>query len=70
MPSMTGIDFARHIGNIRPDLPIILTTGYIGQLKIEQLRAIGIRELLSKPPTIRALGEAVHRVLTDRAKRK
>jgi two-component system, cell cycle sensor histidine kinase and response regulator CckA len=43
MPSMTGIDFARHIGNIRPDLPIILTTGYIGQLKIEQLRAICFR---------------------------
>ena len=38
MPSMTGIDLARHIRLIRPDLPVILTTGYIGQLKIEQLR--------------------------------
>jgi len=65
MPSMTGIDLARHIRLIRPDLPVILTTGYIGQLKIEQLRPMGIRELLPKPATIRTLGEAVHRVLSD-----
>jgi PAS domain S-box-containing protein len=64
MPSMTGIDFARHIGQTRPDLPVILMTGYVGQLRIEQLRPMGIRELLPKPPTIRLLGEAVHRVLT------
>jgi CheY-like chemotaxis protein len=64
MPSMTGIDFARHIGQIRLDLPVILMTGYVGQLRIEQLRPMGIRELLPKPPTIRTLGEAVHRVLT------
>jgi PAS domain S-box-containing protein len=63
MPSMTGIDFARHIGQIRPDLPVILMTGYVGQLRIEQLRPIGILELLPKPPTIRTLGEAVYRVL-------
>jgi CheY-like chemotaxis protein len=70
MPSMTGIDFARQIRLIRPDLPIILTTGYIGQLKIEQLRPMGIRELLPKPPTIRTLGQVVHRVLADRAQRE
>jgi CheY-like chemotaxis protein len=70
MPSMTGIDFARQIRLIRSDLPIVLTTGYVGQLKIEQLRPMGIRELLPKPPTIRTLGEVVHRVLADKAKRE
>lgn len=66
MPSMTGIDFARQIRLIRADLPIILTTGYMAQLKIEQLRPLGISEVLPKPVTVRMLGEVVHRVLADR----
>jgi PAS domain S-box-containing protein len=66
MPVMTGIDLAGRIGKIRPDLPIILTTGYAGQLKIEQLRAKGICELLLKPSTIQSLGGLVHRVLSER----
>jgi len=69
MPSMTGIDFARQIRLIRPDLPIVLTTGYVGQLKIEQLRPLGISELLPKPLTIRSLGEVVHRLLADGGQR-
>jgi PAS domain S-box-containing protein len=69
MPVMTGIDLAGRIGKIRPDLPIILTTGYAGQLKIDQLRALGIRELLLKPSTIQSLGSLVHRVLADRVPR-
>jgi two-component system cell cycle sensor histidine kinase/response regulator CckA len=66
MPSMTGIEFARQIKLIRPELPILLTTGYMGQLRIEQLRPLGIGELLPKPLTFRALGEVVHRMLTDK----
>jgi PAS domain S-box-containing protein len=65
MPSMTGVDFARQIKLIRPDLPILLTTGYMGQLKIEGLRPLGISELLPKPVTVRTLGEVVHRMLAD-----
>jgi CheY-like chemotaxis protein len=66
MPVMTGIDLAGRIRKIRPDLPMILTTGYAGQLKIEQLRAQGISEILLKPSTIQSLGSLVHRVLAER----
>jgi PAS domain S-box-containing protein len=66
MPVMTGVDLAARIGKIRPDLPIILTTGYAGQLKIDQLKAKGISELLLKPSTIQSLGSLVHRVLAER----
>jgi CheY-like chemotaxis protein len=65
MPVMSGIEFAQRLAQLRPDLPVILTTGYPGGLKLEQIRAMGIRELLAKPPTIRALGTAVHRVLNE-----
>jgi CheY-like chemotaxis protein len=65
MPVMTGIDFAREVAQIRPGLPVILSTGFVGQMNIEQLRAVGIREILPKPPTIQSIGMIVHGVLAD-----
>jgi CheY-like chemotaxis protein len=64
MPLMLGTDFATQLLLIRPDLPIILTTGYTANLTPQRVRELGIRELLPKPHTIQLLGMAVHRVLT------
>jgi len=64
MPGMTGSDFAVFLLQARPDLPIILTTGYAGDLTPEQLRTLGIQELLLKPHTLQSLGTTVHQVLT------
>jgi CheY-like chemotaxis protein len=63
MPQMVGLDFARAVHNIRPDLPIMLLTGYIEELPQETIRAAGVRRLISKPATIQELGLAVHEVL-------
>jgi PAS domain S-box-containing protein len=65
MPAMSGIDFAQQLTQIRPSLRVILTTGYPGGMKLEQVRAMGIRELLLKPPTIQSIGTMVHRVLVE-----
>jgi PAS domain S-box-containing protein len=67
MPGMSGLDFAKRLAEIRPDLPVIVTTGYPGSLKLEQVRAMGIRELLLKPPTLRSLGTAAHRALSGKS---
>jgi len=64
MPRMVGLDFARAVHNIRPDLPILLLTGYIEELPEETIRAAGVRKLVSKPATMEELGAAVHDVLT------
>jgi hypothetical protein len=63
MPRMVGLDFARAVHNIRPDLPIVLLTGYIEELPPETILAAGVRRLISKPATIEELGRAVHEVL-------
>jgi len=65
MPTMLGTDFARELLQLRPNLPIILTTGYTANLTPERVRDLGIRELLLKPHTIQSLGLAVHRVLNS-----
>jgi PAS domain S-box-containing protein len=63
MSRLMGLDFARAVHNIRPDLPIVLLTGYIEELPDETIRAAGVRRLISKPATIQEVGQAVHDVL-------
>jgi PAS domain S-box-containing protein len=66
MPVMSGLDFARRLGEIRPDLPVILTTGYPGSLQLDAIRAMGIHDMLLKPPTMQSLGTVIGRVLAGR----
>jgi PAS domain S-box-containing protein len=63
MPRMTGMDFARRLLQLRPDLPIILVTGYNANLSVAKVQASGLRDLLLKPLSRLALGEAVQRAL-------
>jgi CheY-like chemotaxis protein len=66
MPGMTGTDLAAQLLKIRPDLPIILTTGYSPYLTAERVRAMGLRDLLLKPQTLLSLGLAVHHALGEK----
>jgi DNA-binding NtrC family response regulator len=66
MPGMTGEDLARQILRIRPDMPIIVCTGYSSILSEDRARAIGIRELLLKPILKQDISLVVRRVLDDR----
>jgi len=49
MPGMTGVDLARRMLQIRPDIPIILCTGYSSIISEEKAKAIGIKEFALKP---------------------
>jgi CheY-like chemotaxis protein len=63
MPNMTGEKLAGEILRIRPGLPIILCTGFSEHLSDGKAKALGIRELLTKPLTLKDLARAVHRNL-------
>ena len=63
MPGMTGIDLARKIRSIQPDVPIILATGYSGALARETLQELNIFDLIQKPMDFRALALVVGRAL-------
>lgn len=49
MPGMTGAELAQSLLAIRPDLPIILCTGYSDQIDEAGAKALGIRGYLGKP---------------------
>jgi DNA-binding NtrC family response regulator len=55
---------------LQPGLPIIITTGYTGVMTTGKAREAGFQEVLTKPITARALGEAVRRVLQSAASAK
>ncbi|MFW6373225.1 MAG: ATP-binding protein [Thermodesulfobacteriota bacterium] len=49
MPRMTGIDLAREVKRIRPEVPILLCTGHYGRITPEELAAADIADLIPKP---------------------
>jgi CheY-like chemotaxis protein len=63
MPNMTGEVLARELLQLRPDVPIILCTGFSHAITPEQAKAIGIRAYLLKPLLIKDLGLALREVL-------
>ncbi len=67
MPVMDGVRLGAELLQIRPELPIILSTGYSGVMTVAKAQELGFRELLSKPNTVQSLSEAVHRALHPEA---
>ncbi len=63
MPRLTGFELAQKALRLRPDLPIILCTGFSELINKEQAQALGIRAYLLKPVSVRELGQAVRNVL-------
>jgi CheY-like chemotaxis protein len=63
MPKMTGAELARSIHELRPDIPIILTSGYSGAIDEERAARSGFTEILGKPFAFRTLAESLHRAL-------
>jgi CheY-like chemotaxis protein len=59
MPGMSGLDVARELLASNPDLPIIITTGYIRADDVQAARDIGVRDVVLKPDTIEELASLV-----------
>jgi PAS domain S-box-containing protein len=65
MPHLTGADLARALRGLRPDIPIILCTGYSQTMTAEQARQLGLNAFCMKPLRIRDLEVTLRRVLTQ-----
>lgn len=63
MPGMEGLDLARWLLLNRPDLPVILVTGYPDLVSSREARRVGVREVILKPLTRPELFAAIDRAL-------
>ena len=63
MPYVTGDSLANRVLSMRPDIPIILCTGFTERLSREQARDIGISAYVSKPVVMAQIAGIIRGVL-------
>jgi len=66
MPKMTGDDLAIELIRIRPEIPVILCTGYSSRINPQNAMSMGVRAFLSKPVLKREMAETIRKVLDER----
>ena len=62
MGGMTGLALATELMKARPDIPVLLTSGYIRDEDRESARLCGIRDFIQKPDTMGELGPVLKRL--------
>jgi PAS domain S-box-containing protein len=67
MPNMTGEKLALEIIKIRPDVPVVLCSGYSNLIAENIAREIGIRAFVMKPLVLQDLATTIRRVLDRQA---
>jgi PAS domain S-box-containing protein len=63
MPGLTGVELAREILRDRPEMPIILFTGYSQKVDQNEAVAMGIKRFLLKPFVLQEIVQAVRELL-------
>ncbi len=63
MPGLSGEKLAQELLAIRPDLPIVLTTGFSETLQEDQLLARGVKGFIMKPFSASEIAEKIQAAL-------
>ncbi len=66
MPNMTGKELAKEILDIRPDIPVIICTGFSEKVTLEKIKTIGIKAILTKPIPKNDMAVTLRRVLDEK----
>ena len=69
MPKLSGLRLAEKILECRPDIPVVLCTGFSDAGIEEKARASGVREIVLKPVTRRMLAETIRKVMDSRSEK-
>jgi signal transduction histidine kinase/ActR/RegA family two-component response regulator len=67
MPGMTGLQLAGEVRKLRPDIPMILTSGYLNPDDLNRAGRLGIRTILVKPVDAKELLGALAEIFEKRA---
>lgn len=62
MPKMNGANLSKELLRIRPDIPIILCTGFSDEIDRKTAEEIGIRAFIMKPVSRQTLTETIRRI--------
>jgi CheY-like chemotaxis protein len=68
MPDITGTELALKMKNIRPELKVIIITGFADNLSEEVLAHCGVAEVILKPMVLDDFSKVIRRVLDNTIK--
>ena len=63
MPNLTGDRLAREILKVRPNIPVVLCTGFSEMMDADKARQMGIQKFLMKPVSMMEFAWAIREVL-------
>ncbi|MFO7886118.1 MAG: ATP-binding protein [Desulfobacteraceae bacterium] len=63
MPTMTGLQLAGEVNSTRPDMPVIICTGFSDKIEDKSAEMPGVKAILKKPMVMSELAETVRTVL-------
>ncbi|HTE43283.1 MAG TPA: ATP-binding protein, partial [Steroidobacteraceae bacterium] len=67
MPGMSGLDVVRIVHEARPDIPVILASGYIDQNLQAEAHQRGVARVVYKPNSMDDLCKSIHELVTELA---
>jgi signal transduction histidine kinase/ActR/RegA family two-component response regulator len=67
MPYMTGLDLCRNIKEVRPEIPVVLFTGYLEEFSSESAKDAGVDAFFMKPISFKEMAKIVRRALDKAA---
>ncbi len=65
MPEISGLEVARDVAALRPDLPVVISSGHLTETQRAELRRCGVRHIVAKENTLEELGPMVARLMRD-----
>ncbi len=65
MPGFSGLELAAELAHVRPDLPVVISSGYLSEELQSGAQRLGIRHLLKKQNTFEELAGVVGRALLE-----
>lgn len=67
MPNLTGVELARQILKIRPNIPVVICSGFTESPEYEEAGRLGINYFLRKPIVMKEFADVVRKVLDESA---
>jgi DNA-binding NtrC family response regulator len=67
MPNMPGNKLSVELTKIRPDIPVLLCTGFSETMSEEKAASLGIKGFLLKPIVMKELSQKIREVLDKEA---
>jgi CheY-like chemotaxis protein len=63
MPGMTGLELVSELRKVRPDLPVVLSSGFLTPANRQIAIREGVNVIVPKPCSLGELADALERVL-------